>query len=780
MVRFSLILVVVFGWAGVGNAAEPTTIIESRRSVAPSAKDYTFEVPPFSIEHQVRLSLECRIDWKSLAGSNPWIRVAVNGTWLTSKDLLNKSNDFEVRNHLDLTWYRRGGWRVLYSPDFEAAIVRKDDPMACPDADPYHYLWDITPYVQPGENTLRVQHLQALAKPTTLVLRNVEVEVGKPISPPESDEDTPAPTGPVPTFVAKPKQSVPMDVTVSKAGAFGLAAGGRRFDVNTRTSLPGGKWHEPADASRPRTLSAGQSVKQQWRAGNYRVERQLAVRDDHVHVADTITNTSNALIGVIVEHRLPYADKPGEVRLAGRETISERAGALNPAHPSAFAQLKGMGVGLVAEDDVFRVHVRSMAEPGAIGLVDEQLGIEAGKSVTLEWSVYPVPIGDYWDFVNAVRRNWDCNFTIPGSFYYSMHLPPGKPAEWYGQWARRRDIKICCGSIAKYPNGEYAHGTGIEHAPEWVAGEKEWTRGMLATAPEVKALAYFHAQISTEPDADKKYADSKLIDANGEHLHYPYRYPLPAYLPTRENSYGKALWGYVRTCIDEIGTSGLYWDEMSHSVLWYAHDAPWDGHTVAIDRRTHEVLGKRTSVPLTMQTLKLDIIKHLRDNGKFLMGNSQPATRTMLRQKILRFVETGTYSAVINTHLGCPMGLGNHHPENNQADRAKHVRNILRRGAVYYGHIYNSEPPEWNFQSIMFPITPVELRAGVVLGAERIHTAVSGLFGWPDGAAAKVHVIDAQGRRVASGMVKETTKDGQRLHEIRMPGDHFAILVKLP
>jgi hypothetical protein len=466
-----------------------------------------------------------------------------------------------------------------------------------------------------------------------------------------------------------------------------------------------------------------------------------------------------------------------------------------------LASWKDVGIGLVAEDDVFRVHVRSFAEPSVAGLADRQLGIAPETSVTLEWSIYPVPggdpstrsgssrawsRGDYWDFVNAVRREWDTNFTIPGPFCYTMHLPEGKPAEWYGDWARRRALKIVCGGIAKYPDGKYAHGTGILFAPQWVATEADWTRKMLAAAPDVKVLAYFHAQCSTEPDGEKKYADSRLIDEKGEHLGYPYHYRLPLYLPTRENSYGKALWGYVRTCLDTIGASGLYWDEMSHSVLLFAYQAPWDGHTVTIDPKTHAVTGRRSSVPLLMQPLQLDIVKYLRERGEFLMANTQPATRTMMREKIVRFVETGSYSAVVETHLGCPLGLGNHHLEKTQADSARNVREILKFGGVYYGWQYERDPAPWNFTEVMYPITPVELHEGVVLGEERIHTARSGRFGWPDAGrragaasqAADVYVVDGQGNRVVKPDVKEVQENGRRLYEIRMPGDHFAVLVK--
>ena len=289
------------------------------------------------------------------------------------------------------------------------------------------------------------------------------------------------------------------------------------------------------------------------------------------------------------------------------------------------------------------------------------------------------------------------------------------------------------------------HGTGILYASQWVARETDWTRKMLSAAPKVKVLAYFHAQCSTEPGGEEKYVDSRLIDEQGEHLGYPGPYRLPLYVPTRENSYGKALRGFVRTCLDDIGTSGLYWDEMSHSILEFAYQAPWDGCTVRIDPKTHAVKGRTSSVTLLMQPLQLDIVKYLRDRGKFLVANTQATTRTMLEQHVVRFVETGTYSAMVGTHLGCPLGLGNHHLEKTQADAARNAREILRQGGVYYGWQYLREPAAWNFTDVMYPVTPVELHDGMVLGAERILTARSGCFGWPDGAAADVFVVDAKG-----------------------------------
>ena len=49
----------------------------------------------------------------------------------------------------------------------------------------------------------------------------------------------------------------------------------------------------------------------------------------------------------------------------------------------------------------------------------------------------------------------------------------------------------------------------------------------------------------------------------------------------------------------------------------------------------------------------------------------------------------------------------------------------------------------------MFPITPVELHEGYIIGQERIITNRSGLFGWGDSSRHEVHVFDDQGAKGA-------------------------------
>jgi hypothetical protein len=106
------------------------------------------------------------------------------------------------------------------------------------------------------------------------------------------------------------------------------------------------------------------------------------------------------------------------------------------------------------------------------------------------------------------------------------------------------------------------------------------------------------------------------------------------------------------------------------------------------------------------------------------------------------------------------------------------VRGILDYGGVFALSAWEDDPRGPNPLQFMYPFTPVELHPGVVIGEERILTTRSGLYGWPDNSTADVIVFDGDGRLVRQPFVKEIRESGCRLIEVRMPSDHFAILVR--
>ena len=516
----------------------------------------------------------------------------------------------------------------------------------------------------------------------------------------------------------------------------------------------------------------------EWEGTGYRVTRTVRTRSDHVRVADTITNTTGQTVGLIYENSLALAEPPKEMRLGGHEAYSESQEAWSATHPTALAVWDDLALGMVAEDDVYRAHSLAFRRGDTIGVSDPQLGIAAGASHTLEWSVYPVPDGDYWDFINAVRRNWGSNITLPGPMTFEQ-TPDGKASvEEYRDWVDRRGLGVVLSGQTAFEPRKVAEGTGLLLAREWCEGAANWTRKLEAGGTGVRPLIYLHAQICTEPGAEELYADSHLLDAAGEHLTSPYYYPVYLYVPTLENSYGKALKAAVPEILEELGADGFYLDEMEWASAQYAYGTAWDGATAIVDATTHALTGTCSSVVLLQQPWKQWLVKYLRDRDMMIVGNSQPMTRAMLDLGVPRFVETASYSFLVATHLATPMGLGNHDNVGGDKGRAEMARRMLDHAGLLVIYTWEDEPEGTHFGQLMFPTTPIELREGMVLGEERIVTNRSGRYGWGDASQVDVYVFDGDGRLVEGAEVERVIGKGRTLTEVRMPSDHFAILVR--
>ncbi len=755
-----------------------STFIESVQLEPGASRQFPFDVVRRGAGEQVRIGLDVRLHWRKLGGSNGCLRVSVNGRVVTRHHLLNKPHEFAYGRDAELAWSHGNAWRVVFSPSFQVDGAARH--ALYYDADPFRYVWDVTSLVRSGRNVLTLAVIPQVPDGTHVVVRNGSLEIGETVHAPVGEAVRSAPTGKLDRFIARLPDREAIQVTVLPGGGIQVNCGELNAMILTRTSLPDGRWNTVSANANGMRLSPTDEVNDSWKTEHYRIDRKIRVADDHVMVVDAISNSGTELLGVIVEHRIVGVAPGARVKLAGRDATRGSDRIRSCYHPSAFVAMESGGWGILAENDVFRVHVESFRGNDGVGIRDPQLGIPPGATATLEWSVYPVPGGDYWDFVNAVRRTWQSNISIPGPFVFAMYFRNRQTGPWYADWVQRRGSKILATGVPKYSDGSHAHGTGVLLAEEWIRQQVGWVSKLRRVLPDVHSLVYFHAQISTEPGARRKYADAVLRNANHSQVLYNNNDSLTMYVPTVDNSYGLALENYIDMALDTVKASGIYWDEMSFSTKEFAYHGPWDGCTVIIDPTTHAVKGKRSSTALLMQPFKLKILHRLRERGKMIIANTPAATQTMHKQSVVRFVETPSYSRVIDAHLSCPIGLGNHQREESQADAARSMRKILDQGGVYYTHLYQREPARWNFTDEMYPITPVELRAGVVLGKERILTSRSGVFGWPAGEKAEVFVVDGEGRRIAKveGMVRLLKEADQWRYEIRMPSDHFAILVK--
>ena len=143
------------------------------------------------------------------------------------------------------------------------------------------------------------------------------------------------------------------------------------------------------------------------------------------------------------------------------------------------------------------------------------------------------------------------------------------------------------------------------------------------------------------------------------------------------------------------------------------------------------------------------------------------------------FVETGSITNCTRSHLYSPIALGDHLTERSEKDAYMTMLAALDYGCVY--HWYNDMnviPTHHHLTRCMYPITPIELQEGYVIGEERIITKKSGLFGWGDDSAHEAHAFDDTGREVEGFDVPSVTKDGKTYSEIRIAEDWSAAIVR--
>ena len=257
--------------------------------------------------------------------------------------------------------------------------------------------------------------------------------------------------------------------------------------------------------------------------------------------------------------------------------------------------------------------------------------------------------------------------------------------------------------------------------------------------------------------APEKYADARLLSTAGTQADYGEFYNR-LFVPTATNRFGSDIAKNVDLILGPLphgfGCEGVYWDEFERSRYLYHYDdfsgptgLPWDGVSADIDPRSMKISRLKSSVTLLSQPFRAVLVRRILQNH-LLVANGQPYTQTMTKLHFPRIVETGSISNCALAELYSPIALGDHLTERSEVDAYHVMLRALDFGCVYYW--YNDFlviPTHVQLTHYMFPITPVELHEGYIIGQERIVSNRSGLFGWGDSSRHEVHVFDDQGAR---------------------------------
>jgi hypothetical protein len=224
----------------------------------------------------------------------------------------------------------------------------------------------------------------------------------------------------------------------------------------------------------------------------------------------------------------------------------------------------------------------------------------------------------------------------------------------------------------------------------------------------------------------------------------------------------------VKFLVDDVGLDGFYIDEFS--LFWVRSHDRWDGFTVDIDGRTGQIVRKYAHCSVAGIQPRLDLCRYAAGRGLVMVANTYATTIAEGRLPVMRFAETWSQfdpfslpktgkppwmPALARSQLGTPIGLGANGLSLRAGDAPLLVRCIvcyLRHGMVYYHYFFPDLPEEgegsgeYGPVNYMFPLTPVRLFEGGIVGRERTITCVSGSYPWEHPEPPRVLTFGPDGR----------------------------------
>lgn len=557
----------------------------------------------------------------------------------------------------------------------------------------------------------------------------------------------------------------------------------------------------------------------------YEIKRKIIKTSRSILVKDTMINLSDSTIGIAHIHYLKMTRKPRKVYVCGKEvggSASQYQYAFNLfGNPTIFISLGDDGVGLVAEDKVSRVDAKGSVNPWDEPLLSDQFaqlvntyfGLKPTQTYTLEWSIYPVSSPDYYDFINIVRKAEDVNFKIENF----MFLPPNTNDK-FTHWTTKSDQEfknylinlnvkyICLYGLKKADLTKTVLGTAYLDEVQNAVLNGSWKIVNMAidkirkTGLDIKIVISLGPFIDSHSMAAQKYPDSLMYNVKGEVAKYnSYSYLM---IPTVTNSFGQKLIADnglidflmnkngINTYLEGRKIDGIYIDTSRWASGFWAGKNPNSTDTTedfsySIDWQ-YKIAGDLVNVTLTSLDFRLEYIKKVFDDGGFIVANFPPVTKEFAGiARRPNFGESSTLGTIKWTHLYSPVGLASPSDESiNSAlrvlsgeDDIRNLRQHLEEGVLHYPYGYR---PDWdgNPYQKLYPITPMELHAGTIIGEERIVTTHKGYYGWGDNSDYKVFLYDPAGRLVANDFASTIYQNMRFVDLSTLPDNYLAIIAR--
>ena len=399
-----------------------------------------------------------------------------------------------------------------------------------------------------------------------------------------------------------------------------------------------------------------------------------------------------------------------------------------------------------------------------------------------------------WDV--STMRSW---LQYQG-IHYAVSTVPRREHQWpctanCSNWCHR---SYCYGSC--YSAGQESRTSDNDTDTVAQAINRAATTNSSSGSIEAAPIIYFHPFISTEhpPSVDRFTGVDSIMKVDGSSLSYRSCAWAPMFLGTKNesgvNPYGQALLDYVdKAMAKSHGFKGIYMDESAWSASpWDFNPNRWDRRSGQLDASGH-VSGLVSHVTLLWVAMKLEIFRAVREKGGVLFTNSVPTTSSEYGWAVQQgghgavpsFVETGWGTGMNSMYwaaLYTPIGLAEEvsSTSSDGADPVKFLRMALDFGGLVamrervLPNVTGWKKKESIIRHI-YPITPLRLGPGFIIGAERVVTKVPGKFSLPSKLGPLVlRTFDSTGWLVATASVSGPTVT------VDVPADGFAVVTRNP
>ena len=534
----------------------------------------------------------------------------------------------------------------------------------------------------------------------------------------------------------------------------------------------------------------------------YSLTREIRFSGNHIDFTDTYANPGKEPVGIILKQQLYFGSEAQELRFGGIKTNPRFAvsNVGSPSNPTIFAGFPDQSLGVMLIDTVSRAHMTAGGSSTELHFGSNQLALDPGAQRTLKWRIYRMK-GDYWTFINQVRRDIGANFTIPGycQFSATTYQKPHPDCRFVGGFLKAMDRKRPRW-IMTAPWFCYYDGSLCKTAEEWLKTyrkvQQDFDTRIAAGLPGAKIVPQFETSIQPIPrkirmtrypeDKDKYDTDCLIVDARGR-----YRF-------TRQWTVGKPVTNYrsyivqgtkyYRKIFDGVkgamaaGAGGIYFDIFAANSATYDRQ---DGASGEIDPTDFTLKRRYARCLILEENAKRELVDHIHRKGGAVICNGFPAWESMASVPIMAFYECNDldFNAIAAGHLGTPVGLSLGWVRKEKRTGKDLIRALVGRlkgGGLFFAYITElvSGKDAYDAINLMYPITIEELHAGWIKGRERTLAAVPGIYTVGGSLAPEVARFRADGTRDPNPPKAEKTASGQWSVDLRnLPDGDFAVIV---